>query len=376
MKKVSLAFFTILIFSGISFTQSLAQKTQKLNTKGLALEVTFYKGTPPAFISYSDKNAEFGRTWYSRFRHIPNFQLSADALPVRAVNIIPTLNRDSVTVAVSVFTGKVFHEREEKVASYNLKQNERIIVNELTAFGVEPFELSLVWLNSSKSFLSTIVNLTNSLKVKGTEPIESTLPTYLIRFFNASDKPIIAFTLETTLNGRVNLSGMPQGEFGEALIGAGKEYEKEVRVSLEGMIALSKQGIKSPNQALIIKSVVFADGSHEGDLNDAALFLAFTVGRKIALKQQINLIEQFETSESFLKQIENLPAKSDAEIITETSRKFNLRILRGSVEIAINGMKMKFRQEFEQIKNKKPVEIRDWLNKKKVEYQTWLARLP
>ena len=377
MRKILLVIFTVLFFSGQNFAQAPAQKKNgNLKTKGLALEVTFYKGNPPSFIPFSEKDAEFGRTWYSRFRRVQNFQMPSDALPVRAVNIVPLMNKDSVKVAVSVFTGKTFHEREEKVASYNLRENERIIVNELTAFGVEPFELSLVWFNSSKSFLSTIVNLTDSLKVKGTEPIEATSPTYIVHFFNASDKPIIAFTLETTINGRMNLSGMPQGESGEVLIGAGREYKKEIRISLEGMMALSKKGMKSSNQSLIIKSVVFADGSYEGDLNDAALFLGFTVGRKIALKQHINLIKQFETTESFLTQIENLTVKADADIIAETSRKFNLRILRRSVETAINGMKMKLRQEFEQIKNKKPDEIRAWLNKKETDYQNWLARLP
>jgi hypothetical protein len=40
-----------------------------------------------------------------------------------------------------------------------------------------------------------------------------------------------------------------------------------------------------PNQTFVVLAVVFEDGSYEGDASYAAQFRAFTLGRRLQLKQ-------------------------------------------------------------------------------------------
>jgi hypothetical protein len=377
LNKILSVFIILSVLVGLIFAQSSTQKNRSLVTKGLALQIIFAPDRPPTFIEYIQKKAEFGHAWYAGFKRLPNFRLPSDALPVRAVNIVPRLEKNAVTVAVSVFRGKTTHEKEEPVITFTLKEDEKVVVRELISFGVEPFELSLVWFNPERSSLSTVVNYTSSLSVTRVESTVSTLPTFIVHFLNKSDKPILAFTFEIRVEDRIRLSGMPQGDLGLSLIEAGGSYRNPIKNALQ--IVKAEKGDRppiEPLQTLFVKSVIFADGSYEGDTNDAMTFLSFTVGRRIILKELIKLIKQFETTQSLISEIDNLKISLDEQNLVEYSNKFKLPISRSSVNIAINGEKLKFRQAFESIKNQKTEEIRLWLSKKEIEYLNFLSRLP
>ena len=140
-KKLSIILL-ILCFGNIL---GLAQTSKEKPTPtGLALEITFFKGRPPAYLSISESLATAKWAWYASFRQLPDFQTSAERLPVQAVKFIPYLKDGVVKIKVRVFTGQKSFEKEEAIALYSMRENERASVKELVNYGVEPFEIAVV----------------------------------------------------------------------------------------------------------------------------------------------------------------------------------------------------------------------------------------
>lgn len=377
-QKSAVLLFVIGLLTTFGFAQGNREKMPDAAPTGLALEVTFIKTNPPAYMTLNESGAKSGGAWYSLFGRTPNFQTPPNALPVRAVNIVPLLEKDVVKVAVSVFKGHKFHDREEAVAVYSIRENERISVKELANFGVEPFEIAVVRVAPSATLLPSVINQTNSLQVTNIEPTFSTLPAYKISFLNISAKAVSAFAFETLAdNQRKLLSGMPQGLQGEALIKAGAIYKRQFPNSLQNVKTTDGQPPPTqPNQTIVISAVVFEDGSYEGDASRAAQFRAFTLGRKLQLKQMSDF-----SLENLDKQTTNLKFTMDENAFADLLKEFPVlpekekTNLRMSVEIAANGVKREFLQALEKVKNQPPDELRAWLATANESHRKWFARL-
>ncbi|MDQ3749993.1 MAG: hypothetical protein M3367_13435 [Acidobacteriota bacterium] len=100
---------------------------------------------------------------FGAYNLLPNFRTSAERLPVQAVKLISYLENGVVKIKVKVFTGQKSFEKEEDVAIYSMRENERISVKELANFGVAPFEVAVVRVAPSVSTLPAVENKTTSL---------------------------------------------------------------------------------------------------------------------------------------------------------------------------------------------------------------------
>lgn len=381
LKKSSILFFLTLFCVTLP-----AQETQKtLVASNLVLEVTYLKGNSPASQRIGENSASKNSAWYSLFGKIPNWQPKKGDFPVRAVNIVPYFEGNSVKIRVFVFIGENFRDKEVFVADVNIRENEKKAVTELTKFGVEPFELAIVQNALTTAFLPMVVNKTNSLQVM-VEPNVSTLPSFKVKILNNSNKSVSACALETLAGERKLLSGMPQGRDGEALIAPNEIFETVFRNTLQGTKNESEQSLM-----LVISFVVFEDGSYEGDAPMAAQFLAFVVGRKILLKQAVPLWQKaFESktpNESLAKLSEQLSALKmdvDENSLMELIGEFpslsdkDKGILRIAIQSSIKGTKFDMLRALENFNanlNKTDESAQMWLKESKERYENWLTRL-
>lgn len=381
LKKSSILFFLTLFCVTLP-----AQETQKtLVASNLVLEVTYLKGNSPASQRIGENSASKNSAWYSLFGKIPNWQPKKGDFPVRAVNIVPYFEGNSVKIRVFVFIGENFRDKEVFVADVNIRENEKKAVTELTKFGVEPFELAIVQNALTTAFLPMVVNKTNSLQVM-VEPNVSTLPSFKVKILNNSNKSVSACALETLAGERKLLSGMPQGRDGEALIAPNEIFETVFRNTLQGTKNESEQSLM-----LVISFVVFEDGSYEGDAPMAAQFLAFVVGRKILLKQAVPLWQKaFESktpNESLVKLSEQLSALKmdvDENSLMELIGEFpslsdkDKGILRIAIQSSIKGTKFDMLRALENFNanlNKTDESAQMWLKESKERYENWLTRL-
>ena len=374
---------------------AFSQQPQPSST-GLILEVTFYSGRPPAYLPVPGPDSKPNGAWYALFRPVPSWQPPAGFLPVKAVNILSRLEGDAVRVSVSVFVGVKEFEKEEPVATYMVREDEKVVTDALKKFGVEPFGIMVSRVSPISTNLPQVVNKTDSIAVLNIEANGSTLPSYKLQLRNLSGKNVVAMGINVLVDGRERMSAMPQGKEGQPLIAANSTHELNVSAAHNAQMTLHGYAPDSPpNQEILIKSVVFGDGSYEGDAKIAAPFRAFTIGRKIQIekvvpliKDALNELEQAgpQAIEKFKTRLASLSNNVDVRIADRLREEFpsldeqSKTELTTSIEVALSGVKfdlLKSLQEMERANSQPPDAnaFRAWLSKTKERYEKWLSLL-
>src|ERR1044071_4624080 len=265
MKRISLLSFLILFSIGLT-PNTKAQDGGQSPTM-LTLEVTFYPGRKPAYQTVPGPNAKPDGAWFGLFAQIKSWQSPAGALPIEAVRVISHVETGGVRVIVSTLSGSKALEYEQQVGTYLIHETEKISVEELRRFGIEPFEIRVVRVNPTIVSLPPVrLNGVNSVIVLNAMSKETTLPSFRINLRNQSNKNISALGVEVVAEGRVQLTFKPRGVEGELLIPAGKEYWLTVAAPERAQSTLGGYEPTVPSGVEIhIKTAVFDDGTYEGD---------------------------------------------------------------------------------------------------------------
>jgi len=369
------------------FEATSAQSQQTRNTPtGFAVEVTYFEGRAPAYEPVRGTKLPRGEgSWFGLFGRIKEWSPPAGAQPVSAVRVVPYLDGETVKVTISVLRGEKFLDLEDMVGTYTLRENEGLAVDSLREFGVEPFKLKLIRVSPQTADVPTILNKTKSLEVVGIEAIVATLPRYKLTLHNLSDKNISAIRINTLLDGKLSLSGMAQGDDGEPLVRAGslKELNEMLVTHAEKTAAGYSPG--SPRaQQVVIATLVFEDGSYEGEAEPAATYRGHAIGNKTELKRVVALLEEaLEGSTS----IENLRMKlsnlsydfdeSDMAALAKAFPEIDRNRLQTSAEASMHWLR---KDAVDHLDRFQPTpgpsgDFRVYLQTMKNRYADWLLRL-
>jgi hypothetical protein len=327
----------------------------------LALEVKFYPGEPPAYVTVPPANSRPGGCWFARFGQVPNWPAAA-AKTVRAVNIQGIIVDDLVRVSVSVFLGLKFDE-ERQLSVHTLHEGERVTLRELTEFGVVPFEVALIRVGSVPNNLPQFVSKVKSIELVTIQSTLSTLPGYRLTLRNLSTKNVSALAIKIRQGDHVLLTGMPQGKEGLPLLVANDVSELIVPAPTRALATpAGYQPATSIDQMVEITQVAFDDGSLEGEPGSASHYPALVKARKIQLSKVIDL---FETA-----------LQDDSADVLRALERFEDKM---EVLDPIGGVRTGVLAEIHQFQVSNPslesATYRKWLVASKQRYQAWLARL-
>jgi hypothetical protein len=382
-RKLIIAVAAALCLFGSVHAQSALQSS---NETSLALEVVFLKGRPPAYQQVAGSRSKKGGSWYGLFGRIAGWQLPDGELPINAVRLVPHLKGETITISVSVLRGQ-FHDAEDRVASYKARVGEEITVTELEAFGVEPFVIKVIR-TFTGSDVPTTLNKTKSVAVVGIEPLIATFPRYKLTLHNLCDKNISALSINIMGQGRVRKTGMPQGNYGEPLIKSRESagLNESLAINAE-TTAGGYEPSAPPAQQIVVESLVFEDGSYEGELKPAAMFLGFVVGRRIELRRIMPLLDQalsasdaVSASETLRSQLSSLsyePDEAEVSSLVVAFPTLDKRELRISIEAAIHTVRRDLLDQLERLQ-KSESNARDfsaWLVRTRQLYSNWLSHL-
>ena len=362
---------------------------------GLALEITYSKELPPAFSPVAGPCCKLGGAWYALFDRIPADVSSPVSLPVQAVDVRSKVAGELVRVTVSVFLGVRFFDKKEEVATYELRENEGVKAVALTKFGVEPFDIKVVRVNPNLSYTPSVLIKAESISVVGIELKNTTLPSYKLTLHNTSNKNVVAIALNVNAGNKLQASSLPQGIQGRTLIKAGGI--EEITVSAAYQAQRTSEGHRpepQPNQEIVITSVVFNDGSFEGDAKMAATFAAFVTGRKIQIPKLIALMDSTSNApdldvpaalEMLKRQAELLSTDAAPSVLDHLRTSFpqltssESHDLKTSVEVVLQMVKFDFVQCVKEFEKRNPNasdrQFRAWLSATKHGYEHWLTRL-
>jgi hypothetical protein len=334
--------------------------------------------------------------WTPQFERVAGFQPEPGSLPVKAVNIASSAEADAARVFVSVFVGVKSFEKELQVGSYLLREGEQAVVKELAVFGVQPFEITAVRPNVIPPPLPAVSTRATSLEVIGLEPTKSPIPSYTLSLRNLSSKNVVGLQVEVFEGPRLRLSGSPHGQQGFPLIPAGAVLETKVLGAKDTtMTRAGYEPASPPYQTVVVSTLVFEDGSYEGDSSHALRINARRAGERIQLARAVAALKRtldapgLTAPDAVAMLIKNVSALDDEvppgvaqKLIDDTQPPGHTEpaSVTGTIQVVMRLMKKNLLQEIEAFQNshqKAPEEkeFRAWLSDTFDRYTQWRLRL-
>ena len=377
-----------------ALSQASAPRQQQARTAptGLALELTYYEGRPPAYQVVLPASGGGWGAWYGLFRMVPNWQQPAETLPVQAVQFTPRVEGEGVRVVVSVHTGVKHHEKEEPVASYFVRLDESVVVKELRRFGVEPFAFKLVRVSPLPTNPPSVVSRAESITAVRVEANNSTLPSYKVTVQNNSAKDVMALTVQVHAGGRLRISSMPQDRKGGTLIKAGAIHALDVKIANETLKRQEGYAPSAPpEQQIVINSAVFKDGSYEGDAKDAATYRAYVVGDRVQVARVVDALRRVSGANpadvalslgALRAHIYDLGVEPDADVTDALLKDFpslseaQQAEVRGAIGVSMNAHKTDMLELIKQLERSGPPDARsfgEWLSATREKYERLLS---
>jgi hypothetical protein len=386
--------FTIAVT--VSPANVFAQQNVQAPTR-LALEVTFYPGRNPTYEPVPGPDSKPSGAWFALFGRIASWQAPAGAEPIEAVRVISRVEGDAVRVIVSTLSGSKALENEQPVGTYLIRETEKISIDDLKQFGIEPFQIKLVRVNPNVPPVPPVIlKGVESVVVLDSMPKETTLPSYRIILRNQSNKNIVGLGVEVVAGGRIQLTAKPRGIDGQPLIPAGKEYWLTVLAPSRAQPTPGGYLPTSPSdQQIQIRGAVFEDGTYEGDVQTAAAVRGYRAGEKMVLPRLIPLLEAAlnssnanlpEALRNLESQVSSVVSDADPEMVQTLASEFaqprevRSREIKSTMEVSATTIKSTLLKEIHTLENEEAQRLtadfyRTWLTKTRERYEKWLARL-
>ena len=374
----------------------MAQQNPSPPTR-LALEVTFYPGRNPAYSTVPGPDSKPSGAWYAMFARTPSWQPPAGAEPIEAVRVISRVEGDAVAVTVSTLSGKKALENEQRVGTYLIRETEKISIDDLKRFGIEPFQIKLIRVNPNVPAVPPVIlKGVESVVVLNSMAKETTLPSYRIILRNQSSKNIVGLGVDVVVGGKVQLSSRPRGIDGHPLIPAGKEYWLTVSAPNRAQPTADGYTPTSPSdQQIQIKTAVFDDGTFEGDAAMAAAVMGYRAGEKMVLARLIPLLESAlnspntdvtEALKNLESQVSAVGSDADPHMVQTLTAEFpqasdaRRREIKATMEVTATTIKSDLLKQIHTLENEggpaSSVDLyRTWLTKTKERYEKWLSRM-
>ncbi|MEP6818297.1 MAG: hypothetical protein ABJA18_02115 [bacterium] len=330
----------------------------------------------------------------SNFRRIKSWKPSSGEIPV--VSIVFKIAREA-EIVIAHLSVRLENDKEVLVNTYRLSEDETVKTEELTKFGLECLVLRVVkakprFEDPSPPIMPKVENKTKAIEVVGFYQAAPLSDSFQLSLRNVSNKKIIALDL---------FIPAADGNGGSGLRSQGGDKEHPVMlpgsISVEH-IGISRGGRMTPNgfvpdvalqQTLIIRTVVFDDGTYDGLVEPAAEIEAQRRGLDIQRRRILLLLQEPKktidgdvttTLDELKEQAYALSKTTDGSVVLELIALFPslddkskgslLQIVEGGLRDGKLEL-LRYINEFEEMQ-KRPGEhstFREWLKETKANYE-------
>lgn len=327
------------------------------------------------------------------FRHIKSWKPSSGEAPV--ASIVFKIGRDADIVIVDLSV-RLENEKVVVVATYRLRENDMVKTQELTKFGVEALALKIVKAKPHLKdplppILPQLENKTKAIEVVSFYQDAPPSDSFRLTLKNVSTKKIMAldfFMPSADGNGgsgeqSYGAQGHPvmlPGDVSVHFIGVGSSE----RMTAEGWVPDVQL-----QRTLIIRTVVFDDGTYDGEAEPAAEMEARHRGQDIQRERIIPLLQSAMDTEDkdavttvndLKEQAYALGITADTSLVEELIARYpslneKSRMLTQNVEAGLRNGKLEFLRfikEFEDARKQGPAhaDFQAWLKKTKANYES------
>ena len=301
MTSLTRTFAAALFAAAFVFPRVAAAQEPRPEPMGLAVEIVDDQRHDPLRVNvptraFAGYLAEFGPP-----RPLPGRIQPEGRARFSSVRLRASYEGDAVRVKVAaVFDdsypaetpGPKYGAREEELASRLAWEGETVTVEEMKRFGFEPLVPKVVRAEPEPERPPTPAPTRAVSRIKAIEVVSfaaagARLERGMLTLLNVSGKNISALEVNVPDHG---LSHTAQAASGRALMQPGGSYQTEITLGSSGR--WTPQGFvpEPPPEELVIGTVVFDDGSYEGDVKVAARMAARQKGRLLQFARVLGLL--------------------------------------------------------------------------------------
>ncbi len=255
----------------------------------LSLKLITYEGAGPTFYPVADEDGSGMGVEIRHFRRQSHLAAS-DAARISLATL--TFVRLAANVHVSVYVNSANGASREcrKIAEYLVGEGREYAVRQLSRFGIEPLRLGVVRRAEVKILPPRIDNRTSAVVVTGIE-IHERVPSIELTMKNVSAKPIRAVEIRELRGYRVK-GAPPRFDWrGMALIKPDAVWKVTLEFGWNDKVTEEGHSVEPPDR-VIINSVLFSDGTYEGDMMFAAKAEAYKTGRRNQLARVLDILRE------------------------------------------------------------------------------------
>ena len=168
--------------------------------------------------------------WTPRFPRVAGYQPPEGAKPVYAVQLTRALVGQDIRVDVSVLLGSA-EPPGVPVATVLVSPGSRVVVDQLTRFGVQPLTLSMVDVAPLTPFVPTVISVSPDIEIADVEVHDAPYPGYRITLRNLGDKAVSNVHVVSWRGDEKALSTLKRTDDGRPLMQPGATYTFAMNVT-------------------------------------------------------------------------------------------------------------------------------------------------
>jgi len=209
------------------------------------------------------------------------FKVAGDTLSITATAFYGELDRQTTPASVEKLLSK-------PVGTYSGKMNDAVTLSGLEEVGLEPLTIRIVTPQADSSYHPLTRSNAPSLTIDFA-PVDRI--TGMATLHNFSGKAVTAFQVGNSDRCGVGWGEGPVSTDGTDVISPGATYQERIQLDGCGRAVNGTYVQDPPPSSLILKAVLFADGSYEGDTRVAATMTAEQIGGTVQHRHIQSLAE-------------------------------------------------------------------------------------
>jgi hypothetical protein len=380
--------FVLIAFFAITPPIIAFQNREALPVSGFAIQITNQRGQSfHLLLTESKKQGSFT---------LPPSEIikraDKDSEQVSEVYITASSEGNEWKVKVSVVKGEFYDKGQQDVATFLVREGEKVTVKEMEQFGVRPFDVAVVRVNAAAAAQPEVRNRTESIVVTKVEATVTPTP-YRISLRNLSHKSVLALELNTYSGEQMLALKWPQGTWDRPLIEPGGTHEEDLWSAGRGQ-ATSYGYVPEQSTSIEVSTVVFTDGTYEGKPYLAAVTKAQTAGSKTQLRRVLQLLQSVEDATSGFDEKPLTGLKKSVSLLSEdfepnqlkelqdefpTLDEVSCKNLANFIRAGLHSVKTAFLKDIETLEKtgqpQRSVLIKEWISKTQEKYERWRSAL-
>ena len=246
-------------------------------------------------VNYTLMGPRRASKWTPRFPRVAGYQPPEGARSVYAVQIAHALVGQDIKVEISVLLGSP-EPPGVPVATVLVSPGSRVVVDQLTRFGVEPLTLSMADVAPMTPFVPTVISVSPDIEIADVGVHDAPYPGYRITLRNLGDKGVSNVHVESYYGDGKAMSTLKRTDDGRPLMQPGATYTFTMNLTTGGATDVTAHGALTPRPIDVIEidSVRWADGTHHGtpQFPQMGPSVESRAGRQLQLRRIVEALRQ------------------------------------------------------------------------------------